>query len=398
VDALITNFHLPESTLADAGVGLSPERAACSRRYAHAIRERYRFFSYGDAMLLYLADRKFAQCERRGAGMNTLATSALSSSRMSFELLKTDGAARRGRLTFPRGTVETPGVHAGRHLRLRQRRDAGTGQRTWGRDHSRQHLSISHLRPGLDVIADHGGLHGFARWNGPILTDSVGFQVFSLAHRRKITEQGVKFAAPTDGSTVFLGPGGEHAHPEGARSDIVMIFDECPPVHVDGVAGRRRPGIRRSMELVAALGRASKRAHEGNDAALFGIVQGGVHHELRTRSARALQDIGFDGYAIGGLAVGETEAERNRMLEHTAPQLPTDQPRYLMGVGRPEDLVEAVARGVDMFDCVMPTRNRAQWSLLHLTGAVRIRNAQVRSATPGPSRKAATAYTCRNGF
>jgi queuine tRNA-ribosyltransferase len=175
-----------------------------------------------------------------------------------------------------------------------------------------------------------------------------------------------------------------------------MIFDECPPVHVDG-----RPVdegmVRRSMELSLRWAERSRRAHEGNDAALFGIVQGGVHHGLRTRSATGLKDIGFDGYAIGGLAVGETEAERNRMLEHTAPQLPTDQPRYLMGVGRPEDLVEAVARGVDMFDCVMPTRNARNGHYFTATGAVRIRNA-IYERDLGVIEEGCDCYTCRNGF
>src|SRR5690606_1373870 len=194
------------------------------------------------------------------------------------------------------------------------------------------------------------------RWDGPILTDSGGFQVFSLAHRRRITERGVTFQAPTAGSTVLLGPEESMRIQKALDSDVAMIFDECPPVHVDGKPVDPAV-IERSMELSLRWAERSRRAHEGNDAALFGIVQGGVHHELRTRSAAGLVDIGFDGYAIGGLAVGETEAERNAMLDHTCPQLPGGRPRYLMGVGRPEDLVEAVARGMDMFDCVMPTRN-----------------------------------------
>src|SRR5690606_7749572 len=194
-----------------------------------------------------------------------------------------------------------------------------------------------YLRPGLEVIAQHGGLHGFARWDRPILTDSGGFQVFSLAHRRKITEQGVTFASPVDGSKVFLGPEESMRIQKVLDSDIVMIFDECTPYPAT------EPVARASMELSLRWAERSKKAHEGNDAALFGIVQGGVHHDLRTRSAAALIDIGFDGYAIGGLAVGEPEDERNAMLEHTCPQLPGNRPRYLMGVGRPEDLVEAVA-------------------------------------------------------
>ncbi len=316
-------------------------------------------------------------------------------SRMSFELLGTDGAARRGRLTFPRGTVETPAfMPVGTYGSVKgvlpeQVRELGAEIILGNTFHL-------FLRPGLDVIADHGGLHGFARWNGPILTDSGGFQVFSLAHRRKITEQGVKFAAPTDGSQVFLGPEESMHIQKVLGSDIVMIFDECPPVHVDG----KPVGadlVRRSMELSLRWAERSKRAHEGNDAALFGIVQGGVHHDLRTRSAEGLKAIGFDGYAIGGLAVGETEDERNRMLDHTAPQLPDDKPRYLMGVGRPEDLVEAVARGVDMFDCVMPTRNARNGHYFTANGAVRIRNA-VYERDLRPIEEGCDCYTCRNGF
>jgi queuine tRNA-ribosyltransferase len=279
-------------------------------------------------------------------------------SRMTFDQLGNDGAARRGRLHFPRGTVETPafmpvGTYGSVKGVLPEQIRALGAEIILGNTF---HL---YLRPGLEVIEAHGGLHGFARWDGPILTDSGGFQVFSLAHRRKITEQGVTFAAPTDGSTVFLGPEESMRIQRVLDSDIVMIFDECTPYPATEAVARA------SMQLSLRWAERSKRAHEGNDAALFGIVQGGVHHALRSESAAGLRDIGFDGYAIGGLAVGEPEHERNAMLEHTCPQLPEDRPRYLMGVGRPEDLVEAVARGVDMFDCVMPTRNCAQRPLLH---------------------------------
>ncbi len=295
-------------------------------------------------------------------------------SRMQFELLGTDGAARRGRISFPRGVIETPafmpvGTYGSvKGVLPQQVRDLGA-QIILGNTF---HLF---LRPGLEVIEAHGGLHGFARWDGPILTDSGGFQVFSLAHRRKITEAGVTFAAPTDGRKVFLGPEESMHIQKVLGSDIVMIFDECPPVHIDGKPADPRI-IERSMQLSLRWAERSKKAHEGNDAALFGIVQGGVHHDLRTRSAEGLQQIGFDGYAIGGLAVGETEGERNAMLDHTAPQLPEDRPRYLMGVGRPEDLVEAVARGIDMFDCVMPTRNARNGHFFTSTGVVRVRNSQ----------------------
>ena len=295
-------------------------------------------------------------------------------SRMSFELLTTDGAARRGRLTFPRGTVETPafmpvGTYGSVKGMLPEQLRALGSEIILGNTF---HL---YLRPGLEVIEAHGGLHGFARWDGPILTDSGGFQVFSLAHRRKITEQGVRFQAPTDGSTVFLGPEESMRIQRVLDSDIVMIFDECTPYLIDG-APAAEDIAQRSMELSLRWAERSKRAHEGNDAALFGIVQGGMYRDLRTRSAEALKGIGFDGYAIGGLAVGEPEDERNAMLEHTCPQLPGDRPRYLMGVGRPVDLVEAVARGVDMFDCVMPTRNARNGHYFTSTGVVRIRNAK----------------------
>ena len=316
-------------------------------------------------------------------------------SRMSFDLLTTDGAARRGRLTFPRGTIETPafmpvGTYGSVKGILPEHVEDLGAEIILGNTF---HL---YLRPGLEVIGEHGGLHGFARWNKPILTDSGGFQVFSLAHRRKITEAGVTFAAPTDGSKVFLGPEESMHIQKELGSDIVMIFDECPPVNIDGKPVDKRV-IERSMELSLRWAERSKYAHEGNDAALFGIVQGGVHHDLRTRSADGLKAIGFDGYAIGGLAVGETEAERNAMLEHTCPQLPADQPRYLMGVGRPEDLVEAVARGVDMFDCVMPTRNARNGHYFTSFGTVRIRNAKYEHDLQ-PIEPGCGCYACRNGF
>ena len=316
-------------------------------------------------------------------------------SRMDFQLLTTDGAARRGRLSFPRGTVETPafmpvGTYGSVKGILPEHTEELGAEIILGNTF---HL---YLRPGLQVIEEHGGLHGFARWNKPILTDSGGFQVFSLAHRRKISEQGVTFASPVDGSKVFLGPEESMRIQKVLDSDIVMIFDECPPVNVDGKPVDKRV-VERSMELSLRWAERSKRAHEGNDAALFGIVQGGVHHDLRTRSAEGLRQIGFDGYAIGGLAVGETEDERNATLDHIAPQLPTDRPRYLMGVGRPEDLVEAVARGVDMFDCVMPTRNARNGHFFTSTGTVRIRNARYEHDL-APIEPGCGCYACRNGF
>ena len=311
-------------------------------------------------------------------------------SRLSFDLLKTDGAARRGRLTFPRGTVETPTfMPVGTYGTVKamtplQLREIGA-QIILGNTF---HL---YLRPGLDVIEAHGGLHGFARWDGPILTDSGGFQVFSLAHRRKISEQGVTFASPVDGSKVFLGPEESMRIQKVLDSDIVMIFDECTPYPADERVART------SMELSLRWAARSRRAHEGNDAALFGIVQGGTHADLRSESVRGLVDIGFDGYAVGGLAVGEPEDERNAMLEHTCPQLPAERPRYLMGVGRPEDIVEVVRRGIDMFDCVMPSRNARNGHYFTRTGTIRIRN-QKFERDASPIDPACACYTCRSGF
>lgn len=313
-------------------------------------------------------------------------------SRMQFELLHTDGAARRGCLRFPRGVVETPAfMPVGTYGTVKgvlpaQLRELGA-QIILGNTF---HL---YLRPGLEVIGAHGGLHRFACWDGPILTDSGGFQVFSLAHRRRISERGVTFQAPTDGRQVFLGPEESMRIQRVLDSDIVMIFDECTPYPA------RLETARASMELSLRWAERSKRAHVGNDndAALFGIVQGGVYPQLRTRSVEGLLRIGFDGYAIGGLAVGEPEAERNAMLEHTCPQLPADRPRYLMGVGRPEDLVEAVARGVDMFDCVMPTRNARNGHFFTSTGTVRIRNAR-HADDLRPIEEGCGCLACRGGY
>jgi queuine tRNA-ribosyltransferase len=314
---------------------------------------------------------------------------------MQFELIATDGVARRGRLAFPRGTVETPafmpvGTYGSVKGMLPEQLKGLGAEIILGNTF---HLF---LRPGLEVIEAHGGLHGFTRWDGPILTDSGGFQVFSLAHRRRITEAGVTFSAPTDGSTVFLGPEESMRIQRALDADVVMIFDECTPYLIKGEPATEA-AAQASMQLSLRWAERSKRAHEGNDAALFGIVQGGMHHSLRTQSAEGLKALGFDGYAIGGLAVGEPEAERNAMLEHTCPQLPEDRPRYLMGVGRPEDLVEAVARGVDMFDCVMPTRNARNGHFFTTFGTVRIRNAQYERDTR-PIEEGCGCPACSGGY
>ena len=318
-------------------------------------------------------------------------------SRLNFELLGRDGQSRRGRLSFPRGMVETPAfMPVGTYGTVKAM--TPTSLREIGAQMILGNTFHLYLRPGLDVISAHGGLHGLARWDGPILTDSGGFQVFSLAHRRKITEEGVKFSSPVDGARVFLSPEESMRIQRVLDSDVVMIFDECTPYAVDGVITSEQRA-RESMELSLRWATRSRNAHDelGNDAALFGIVQGHVYPELRSRSAAGLVDIGFDGYAVGGLAVGEPEAERNAMLEHTCPQLPEDRPRYLMGVGRPQDIVEAVARGIDMFDCVMPTRNARNGHYFTRFGTVRIRNAKYEQDLR-PIDPQCGCYACAGGF
>ncbi len=228
------------------------------------------------------------------------------------------------------------------------------------------------LRPGTDIIKKHGDLHNFMNWQGPILTDSGGFQVFSLAKMRQIGEQGVHFNSPVDGSRVFLSPEVSMQVQRDLGSDIVMIFDECTPYPAN------EDQVRESMELSLRWAARSKSAHGDNPSALFGIVQGGIYPELRRKSIAGLTAIGFDGYAIGGLAVGEPAEERNGVLDICIPDLPGDKPRYLMGVGKPEDLIEGVRRGIDMFDCVIPTRNARTGFLYTHQGIIRIRNSRYR--------------------
>jgi len=311
---------------------------------------------------------------------------------MHFDLLATDGAARRGRLTFGRGTVETPAfmpVGTYGSVKAMTPRDLVdvNAQIILGNTF---HLF---LRPGLDIVGEFGGLHRFIGWDKPILTDSGGFQVFSLAHKRKITEQGVTFASPVDGSKVFLSPEESMRIQTVLDSDIAMIFDECTPYPAtEKVAAE-------SMELSLRWAERSRQAFNdlSNRNALFGIVQGSVYENLRKRSAEGLVQIGFDGYAVGGLAVGEPEAERNHTLDFTVPLLPKDRPRYLMGVGRPEDIVEAVRRGIDMFDCVMPTRNARNGFLFTSSGTLRIRNAKYASDSR-VIEEGCACYACSQGF
>jgi queuine tRNA-ribosyltransferase len=245
------------------------------------------------------------------------------------------------------------------------------------------------LRPGLDVIAAHGGLHRFMGWNGPILTDSGGFQVYSLGALRKIGEDGVAFQSPVNGDPCFLSPEESMRIQRTLNADIVMVFDECTPYPATPEEARL------SMELSLRWAERSKRGHEGNPNALFGIVQGGMYETLRDESLAGLVAIGFDGYAIGGLSVGETKTEMLRVLLHTAPRLPAGKPRYLMGVGTPGDIVNAVAAGIDMFDCVLPTRNARNGWVYTSTGIVKLRNARYREDL-GPLDPACACYTCRN--
>ncbi len=307
---------------------------------------------------------------------------------MHFQVFQTDSAARRGQLTFERGTVETPafmpvGTYGTVKAMTPEELRASGAEIILGNTF---HLM---LRPGTAIVEQHGGLHGFMHWDGPILTDSGGFQVFSLAAIRKITEAGVKFQSPVDGGMVFLGPEESMAVQRALGSDIVMIFDECTPYPATETQARQ------SMELSLRWARRSKTAHGDSSAALFGIVQGSVYPHLRRVSAEGLREIGFDGYAIGGLAVGEPLAERLAMLDCTAPLLPADAPRYLMGVGKPEDIVESVRRGVDMFDCVMPTRNARNGHLFTHHGDIRIRNSRYRDDSR-PLDETCGCYTCRH--
>ncbi len=312
---------------------------------------------------------------------------------MKFDLLHTTGAARRGRLTFARGTVETPAfMPVGTYGTVK----AMTPEELVGLGTEIILGNTFHLmlRPGTEVIQAHGDLHDFMHWQGPILTDSGGFQVFSLGDMRKITEQGVTFRSPVNGDKVFLGPEESMAVQRVLGSDIVMCFDECTPYPADEQQASD------SMQLSLRWAQRSKEAHsadlDGKSLnALFGIVQGGMYENLREESVAGLLDIGFDGYAIGGLSVGEPKEDMLRVLDHTTPHLPTDRPRYLMGVGKPEDLVEAVLRGIDMFDCVLPTRNARNGHLFTRHGNLKIRNACHERDTR-PLDEDCGCYTCRN--
>lgn len=344
---------------------------------------------------------------------------------MKFNLLKTDGAARRAQLQFKRGTIETPvfmpvGTYGTVKAMTPDELESIGAEIILGNTF---HLM---LRPGTDVIEAHGDLHDFMNWDRPILTDSGGFQVWSLgagSEKReleaanfksdkskppdakptkskmkaaKITEQGVHFQSPVDGSKIFMGPEESMQIQHSLGSDIVMIFDECTPYPATEVQAQQ------SMELSLRWAERSKvefdrliATGDGRNEALFGIVQGGMYPNLRQQSIEGLKNIGFDGYAIGGLSVGEPKDEMMHTLDNLTHLMPEDAPRYLMGVGTPEDLVESVRRGVDMFDCVMPTRNARNGYLFTSTGMVRIRNSQFQMDT-GPLDAECSCYTCQN--
>lgn len=314
---------------------------------------------------------------------------------LQFELLTTDGNARRGRLTLNHGVVETPifmpvgtygSVKAMSPLELREI-DAqiilGNTFHLW-------------LRPGLEVVASHDGLHRFMGWDKPILTDSGGFQVFSLGDLRKITEEGVTFASPVNGDKLFLSPEISMQVQRTLNSDIVMQFDECTPYEIEGRPASHEEAAK-SMRMSLRWAKRSRDEFErlDNPNALFGIVQGGMFEDLRDESLAGLSELGFHGLAIGGLSVGEPKEDMMRVLQHVGPRLPAELPHYLMGVGTPEDLMAGVAAGVDMFDCVMPTRNARNGWLFTRFGDVKIKNAAHRN-DQRPLDESCSCYTCKN--
>jgi len=307
---------------------------------------------------------------------------------MRFELLGSDGPARRGRLLFPRGAVETPAfMPVGTYGTVKgmSPRDI----RASGAEIILGNTFHLWLRPGTAIVEQHGDLHNFMGWDGPILTDSGGFQVFSLGAMRKISEAGVAFQSPVDGAKVFLDPETSMHIQRSLGSDIVMIFDECTPYPATEIEARQ------SMELSLLWAVRSKSAHGDSHAALFGIVQGGMYPQLRMESLAGLVHIGFDGYAIGGLSVGEPKEEMLSVLDTLGPDLPTAKPRYLMGVGTPADLLEGVRRGIDLFDCVMPTRNARNGHLFTSRGVLKLRNSRHKNSTL-PLDEECDCYTCQN--
>lgn len=314
---------------------------------------------------------------------------------LNFELLATDGKARRGAITLNHGVVQTPifmpvGTYGSVKAMLPHELKEINAQIVLGNTF---HLW---LRPGTEIMQQHGGLHEFMGWDKPILTDSGGFQVFSLKGMRKITEEGVTFASPINGDKLFLTPEESMRIQRALNSDIAMVFDECTPYLIDDRPATHDEAAQ-SMRMSLRWAKRSRTAFKEseNPNALFGIVQGGMYEDLRDESLAGLVDIGFEGYAIGGLSVGEPKEDMLRILEHTTPHLPQQAPRYLMGVGTPEDLVDGVANGIDMFDCVMPTRNARNGWLFTRFGDVKIRNARYKTdtSTLDPS---CSCHTCQN--
>ncbi len=314
---------------------------------------------------------------------------------MNFTLKATDGQARRGALTLAHGVLETPAfMPVGTYGTVKAMSPAELVE--LGAEIVLGNTFHLWLRPGLDIIAAHGGLHRFMGWDRPILTDSGGFQVFSLGELRKISEEGVSFQSPVNGDKCFLTPEESVRIQRVLNSDIAMVFDECTPYPADFETARL------SMEMSLRWAARSEQAFfadkppaSGIPNALFGIVQGGMHESLRDRSLAGLVDIGFDGYAIGGLSVGEPKDEMMRVLAYTAPRLPAGRPRYLMGVGTPEDIVAGVVAGIDMFDCVLPSRNARNGWLYTRRGTLKMRNAQYRDDLRPPDADCAC-YTCRH--
>ncbi len=310
--------------------------------------------------------------------------------KLKYELKKKNGHARRGQLTFERGSVQTPAfMPVGTYGTVKgmtpeEVKDTGAEILLGNTFHL-------WLRPGQEIMKMHGDLHDFMNWQGPILTDSGGFQVFSLGDMRKITEEGVHFRSPVNGDKVFMDAEKSMEIQKDLGSDIVMIFDECTPYPAT------HDEAKKSMEMSLRWAKRSRDHFDKleNPNSLFGIVQGSVYEDLRDVSVEGLTEIGFDGYAVGGLAVGEPKEDMHRVLEHTTPKLPEDKPRYLMGVGKPEDLVEGVRRGIDMFDCVMPTRNARNGHLFVTGGVIKIRNAKNKKDVT-PLDPHCDCYTCKN--
>ena len=313
---------------------------------------------------------------------------------MRFELMNEDGGARRGRLHFRRGVIDTPafmpvGTYGTVKAMTPEELEELGAQIILGNTF---HLL---LRPGIDVIRAHGGLHSFTHWQRPILTDSGGFQVWSLQSLRKITEAGVEFRSPVNGDLIALSPERSIEMQDALGADIVMVFDECTAYPADHATARESMALSLRWAKRSRAAFDERKRNQDSDAALFGIVQGGVHLDLRCESLAGLQDIGFPGYAVGGLAVGEPEEERLAVLEALVPEMPRDRPRYLMGVGTPADLVKAVARGVDMFDCVIPTRHARNGQLFTSEGPLNIRNSRFQADT-GPIDPSCGCYACRH--